>query len=149
MKIAIQREDFDIAVETRLLRDSNAHVGAIVTFSGLVRDLDHGRQVHSLTLEHYPGMTETSLEKIMAEAAGRWDVIDATVIHRIGELKAGEQIVFVAVASAHRKDAFAAGEFIMDYLKTRAPFWKKCRDSRGESWVDAKATDQEASKRWR
>ncbi|MDC1529215.1 molybdopterin synthase catalytic subunit MoaE [Gammaproteobacteria bacterium] len=148
MKISIQQNDFDIAKETQLLRDSNSNTGAIVTFSGLVRDLDKERKVESLILEHYPGMTESSLEKIIAEAQSRWSVLDVTVIHRIGELHAGEQIVFVAVASLHRGEAFSACEFIMDFLKTRAPFWKKCRDENGESWVEAKATDEDASARW-
>ncbi|MDG2176139.1 MAG: molybdopterin synthase catalytic subunit MoaE [Gammaproteobacteria bacterium] len=148
MKISIQQEDFDITHETQLLREANSNIGAIVTFSGLVRDLEGARKILSLTLEHYPGMTETSLEKIITEARSRWSIQDATVIHRIGEMKAEEQIVFVAVASLHRHDAFSACEFIMDYLKTRAPFWKKCRDESGESWVETKASDQEADERW-
>ncbi|MFZ8929591.1 MAG: molybdopterin synthase catalytic subunit MoaE [Pseudohongiellaceae bacterium] len=148
MKISIQQDDFDIAEESRLLRESNSNTGAIVTFSGLVRDLDNERKVESLILEHYPGMTESSLEKIIAQAQGRWSILDVTVIHRIGELQAGEQIVFVAVASLHRGEAFSACEFIMDFLKTRAPFWKKCRDENGESWVEAKSTDEDASARW-
>jgi len=148
MKISIQQDDFDIAEESRLLRESNSNTGAIVTFSGLVRDLDNERKVESLILEHYPGMTESSLEKIIAQAQSRWSILDVTVIHRIGELQAGEQIVFVAVASLHRGEAFSACEFIMDFLKTRAPFWKKCRDENGESWVEAKSTDEDASARW-
>lgn len=148
MKISIQQNDFDIAEESRLLRESNSNTGAIVTFSGLVRDLDNERNVESLILEHYPGMTESSLEKIIAQAQSRWSILDVTVIHRIGELQAGEQIVFVAVASLHRGEAFSACEFIMDFLKTRAPFWKKCRDENGESWVEAKTTDVHASARW-
>ena len=148
MKISIQQDDFDIAEESRLLRESNSNTGAIVTFSGLVRDLDNERNVESLILEHYPGMTESSLEKIIAQAQSRWSILDVTVIHRIGELQAGEQIVFVAVASLHRGEAFSACEFIMDFLKTRAPFWKKCRDENGESWVEAKTTDVDASVRW-
>lgn len=148
MKISIQAEDFDISEEARRLCENNEHTGAVVTFSGLVRDLDNERKVESLTLEHYPGMTETSLEKIIAEAQQRWDIQDVTVIHRIGELKAGEQIVLVAVASAHRHNAFSACEFIMDYLKTRAPFWKKCRDEQGEHWVESRDSDQDAENRW-
>ena len=148
MKISIQQDDFDIAEESRLLRESNSNTGAIVTFSGLVRDLDNERNVESLILEHYPGMTESSLEKIIAQAQSRWSILDVTVIHRIGELQAGEQIVFVAVASLHRGEAFSACEFIMDFLKTRAPFWKKCRNENGESWVEAKTTDVDASARW-
>ena len=148
MKISIQHEDFDITHETQVLRDAHSNIGAIVTFSGLVRDIESSRKILSLTLEHYPGMTEASLEKIISEAKVRWSILDATVIHRIGELMAEEQIVFVAVASLHRQDAFSACEFIMDYLKTRAPFWKKCRDELGESWVESKVSDQEADKRW-
>lgn len=148
MKISIQAEDFDIAREVSRLRQDAGNTGAVVTFSGLVRDQDNNRRVQSLILEHYPGMTESSLEKIMEEAAERWPLLDATVIHRVGELQPGEQIVLVAVASQHRKAAFAACEFIMDYLKTRAPFWKKCRDENGESWVKAKTSDQDASERW-
>ena len=148
MKIAIQEEDFDIGAECARLRADNPACGALVTFSGLVRDLEQERRVEALILEHYPGMTEASLEKIIHEAEGRWPLLDVTVIHRIGELRPGEQIVFVAVASLHRQAAFAAGEFIMDYLKTRAPFWKKCRDEKGESWVEARDSDTAASQRW-
>lgn len=148
MKISIQNEDFDIAQEIKRLRDETKNSGAVVTFSGLVRESENGRSIEALTLEHYPGMTESSLRKIITEAEQRWPVLDATVIHRIGVLKAGEQIVFVAVASLHRQDAFSACEFIMDFLKTRAPFWKKCHDEDGESWVEAKATDKSASDRW-
>lgn len=148
MKISIQQEDFDIGHESDLMRQACPQAGAIVTFSGLVRDLEGDKQVQSLVLEHYPGMTETSLEKIVQEASERWPVIDTTVIHRVGELKAAEQIVFVAVASLHRQAAFSACEFIMDYLKTRAPFWKKCRDENGENWVEAKDSDEQASQRW-
>jgi len=148
VKISIQQEDFDIGHESDLMRQACPQAGAIVTFSGLVRDLEGDKQVQSLVLEHYPGMTETSLEKIVQEASERWPVIDTTVIHRVGELKAAEQIVFVAVASLHRQAAFSACEFIMDYLKTRAPFWKKCRDENGENWVEAKDSDEQASQRW-
>ena len=148
MKISIQQEDFDIGHESDLMRQACPQAGAIVTFSGLVRDLEGDKQVQSLVLEHYPGMTETSLEKIVQEASERWPIIDTTVIHRVGELKAAEQIVFVAVASLHRQAAFSACEFIMDYLKTRAPFWKKCRDENGENWVEAKDSDEQASQRW-
>lgn len=148
LKISIQEADFDIAVECERLRRDNPESGAVVTFSGLVRDIEKDRAVESLILEHYPGMTESSLEKIIHQAEGRWPLLDVTVIHRVGELKAAEQIVFVAVASLHRQAAFAACEFIMDYLKTSAPFWKKCRDERGESWVAAKESDTLASQRW-
>jgi molybdopterin synthase catalytic subunit len=148
MKISIQTEDFSVDDECNSLRQSNPECGALVTFSGLVRDMEQGRHVESLILEHYPGMTESSLEKIIHQADARWPILDVTVIHRIGELRTGEQIVFVAVASLHRQAAFSACEFIMDYLKTRAPFWKKCRDEKGESWVEAKVSDIEASQRW-
>ena len=148
MKISIQADDFDIGAEVDRLRSGGNATGAIVTFSGLVRDLEKDSQVQALILEHYPGMTESSLEKIIQEAEQRWPIQDVTVIHRIGELAAGDQIVMVAVASAHRQAAFEACEFIMDYLKTRAPFWKKCRDEKGETWVEAKASDNDASQRW-
>jgi molybdopterin synthase catalytic subunit len=148
MKISIQAEDFSVYDECNSLRQSNPECGALVSFSGLVRDMEQGRHVESLILEHYPGMTESSLEKIIHQADARWPILDVTVIHRIGELRTGEQIVFVAVASLHRQAAFSACEFIMDYLKTRAPFWKKCRDEKGESWVEAKVSDIEASQRW-
>jgi molybdopterin synthase catalytic subunit len=148
MKISIQKEDFDVAAEVDRLRRNNPESGAVVTFSGLVRDMEQDRRVQSLVLEHYPGMTESSLEQIIHQAEGRWPLLDVTVIHRVGELKAGEQIVFVAVASLHRQDAFSACEFIMDYLKTRAPFWKKCRDENSASWVEARQSDTEASRRW-
>lgn len=148
MKISIQEEDFDIAEEVQRLRGDGKSTGAIVTFGGLVRDMEAERKVHALTLEHYPGMTESSLEKIIHEAEGRWSIQDVTVIHRIGEMLAGDQIVMVAVASAHRQAAFSACEFIMDFLKTRAPFWKKCRDEQGETWVEAKDSDVDASDRW-
>lgn len=148
MRISIQQEDFSIQEESDALRAISATTGAIVTFAGLVRDLDDKVQVSSLFLEHYPGMTEKSLQDIANEASQRWSIIDATIIHRIGELKACEQIVFVGVSSLHRGDAFAACEFIMDYLKTRAPFWKKTRDESGEHWVEAKQSDEEASSKW-
>ncbi|MDT8397000.1 MAG: molybdenum cofactor biosynthesis protein MoaE [Pseudomonadales bacterium] len=152
MKIAVQREDFDLQEETAALRSRSQGIGAIVTFSGLVRDW-HGdsgdSKVASLFLEHYPGMTEKSLRAIATEAEERWPVLDGTIIHRIGELAAGEQIVLVAVCSAHRQAAFAACEFIMDYLKTRAPFWKKTRDERGEHWVDARESDVSALDKWK
>jgi molybdopterin synthase catalytic subunit len=136
MKISVQSQDFDLSTETRKL-SSNGDVGAVATFVGVVREV-------AMTLEHYPGMTEKALEKIVQEAAGRWQVKDCTVIHRYGELKPGDQIVMVAVASPHRGDAFAACEFIMDYLKTKAPFWKK----EAAGWVEARASDDAAAERW-
>jgi molybdopterin synthase catalytic subunit len=140
MKISVQRDDFDIGVEVHAL-SGEGKVGAIASFVGVVREVP-------MTLEHYAGMTEREIAKIVEEAKSRWKVMDATVIHRYGELKPTEQIVLVAVASAHRGDAFAACEFIMDYLKTRAPFWKKEHRSGGGQWVEAKVSDDEAAGRW-
>ena len=140
MKISVQREDFDLSLETRHLSQA-AGVGAVASFVGIVRDV-------RMTLEHYPGMTENALRKIGEEAAGRWQVMDCTIIHRYGELAPHDQIVLVAVASAHRGDAFAACEFIMDYLKTRAPFWKKEHRDGAAKWVEARASDEEAAGRW-
>ena len=137
MKIAVQRNDFDVGSEIRSI-SKNSKIGAIASFVGVVREV-------AMTLEHYPGMTEKSLEKIAREARSRWQVMDCTVIHRFGELQPGDQIVLVAVASAHRGDAFAACEFIMDYLKTRAPFWKK----EAAGWVEARVTDDQAAERWK
>jgi molybdopterin synthase catalytic subunit len=141
MKIAVQREDFDLGAEVRAIsRDSK--VGAVASFVGLVRDV-------RMTLEHYPGMTESAIRRIVEEAGCRWRVMDCTVIHRYGDLAPNDQIVLVAVASAHRGDAFAACEFIMDYLKTSAPFWKKEHRAGGATWVEARATDDEAAERWK
>jgi molybdopterin synthase catalytic subunit len=140
MKISVQREDFDAGKEIRALC-GDPKVGAVASFVGLVRDVP-------MTLEHYAGMTEREIAKIVKEAQARWKVMDAIVIHRYGELKPTDQIVLVAVASAHRGDAFAACEFIMDYLKTRAPFWKKEHRPEGERWVDARSSDDEAAERW-
>ena len=140
MKISVQREDFDLSLETKLLSKSDG-VGAVASFVGIVRDV-------RMTLEHYPGMTESALTKIAEEAATRWKVLDCTVIHRYGDLAPHDQIVLVAVASAHRGDAFAACEFIMDYLKTQAPFWKKEHRPEGAAWVEARASDDEAAGRW-
>ena len=141
MKISVQREDFDLSLEIGLLRNQNLNVGAVASFVGVVREV-------SMTLEHYPGMTENSIKKIAEEAMSRWKVMDCTIIHRYGDLKPSDQIVFVAVASAHRGDAFAACEFIMDYLKTRAPFWKKEHTAAGPRWVEAKHSDDSAAERW-
>jgi molybdopterin synthase catalytic subunit len=146
--IRVQEADFAHEREVAALRARGGAVGAIVTFTGLVRDLEASTSVNGLYLEHYPGMTEKSLRKIVADAAARWPLLDVTVIHRVGRLHAAEQIVFVGVSSAHRHAAFAACEFIMDYLKTRAPFWKKSLRADGEFWVDAKQSDTVASERW-
>jgi len=140
MKISVQREHFDLGVEVANL-SKDASVGAVASFVGVVRDVP-------MTLEHYAGMTEREIARIVEEAASRWKILDATVIHRYGELKPTEQIVLVVVASAHRGDAFAACEFIMDYLKTRAPFWKKEHRPEGARWVEAKSSDDQAAERW-
>lgn len=141
MRIAVQKEDFDLGAEVKRLGGGST-IGALASFVGVVREVP-------MTLEHYPGMTESSIRKIAEEAKTRWKVIDCTVIHRTGELKPGDQIVLVAVASAHRGDAFSACEFIMDYLKTRAPFWKKEHRPEGARWVEARAADEEAAERWK
>ena len=148
MTVRVQTEDFDISKEIASLRSGNPRIGAIASFIGVVRDLNDGDSVAEMTLEHYPGMTEKSVEDIITQARGRWQVMDALVIHRIGTLKPLDQIVLVVVSSAHRGDAFAACEFIMDYLKTRAPFWKKEQTGSGARWVDARATDDAAAERW-
>jgi molybdopterin synthase catalytic subunit len=141
MKISVQREDFDLGSEVRNISKST-RIGAIASFVGVVREV-------AMSLEHYPGMTENSIRKIAEEAAARWKVMDCTVIHRYGDLKPGDQIVMVAIASAHRGDAFAACEFIMDYLKTQAPFWKKEHTPEGPRWVEARASDDQAAERWK
>ena len=148
MTIRVQEADFDVGAELATLRAGDARVGALASFLGLVRDMNDGSSVSEMTLEHYPGMTEKALEEIVFEARGRWDIYDALVIHRVGPLKPCDQIVLVAVTSAHRGEAFAACEFIMDYLKTRAPFWKKEATPDGGRWVDARETDDSAAARW-
>ena len=149
MSVRVQQADFDVGAELTALRGSDTRVGALASFLGLVRDLNDGSSVAEMTLEHYPGMTEKALEEIVAEAKGRWDIYEALVIHRVGPLKPCDQIVLVAVTSAHRGEAFAACEFIMDYLKTKAPFWKKEVTPDGGRWVDARETDDTAAARWR
>lgn len=146
--ISIQQEDFDPAGEYRALRDNGAGIGAIATFTGLVRDSGDLQGVTGLFLEHYPGMTEQVIEGLVSQASERWDVRAARVIHRIGQLPLGEQIVFVGVCSAHRGDAFAACEFIMDALKTSAPFWKKEIAGDSEHWVEQKASDLDRTQGW-
>jgi len=149
MTVRIQTEDFDIGQELISMRSiGQCGIGALVSFVGQVRDINDGSSVSSLTLEHYPEMTKKALEKIEVEAKSRWDLIDTCIIHRVGTLHAQEQIVLVLVASAHRGDAFSACEFIMDYLKTSAPFWKKEATSQGERWVEAKLSDDAAKDRW-
>ena len=147
MLIRVQQQDFDIAGVNRELCAGRSDIGAIASFIGLVRDLPQNR-LQKMTLEHYPGMTEKSLAKIVETAQQRWEILDCAIIHRVGDLKPADQIVLVSVVSAHRKAAFAACEFIMDYLKTDAPFWKKETDEQGESWVEAKESDSEARGKW-
>ena len=149
MTVKIQTADFDVSAEINALRRGNAKIGAVASFVGVVRDVNDGDAVAEMTLEHYPGMTEKAIEEIIVQAKGRWKVLDALVIHRVGTLKPADQIVLVIVTSGHRGDAFAACEFIMDYLKTRAPFWKKEQAGGATRWVEARATDDIAAERWR
>lgn len=149
MNIRVQQEDFDISDEIAAMRRDNPKIGAIASFVGVVRDVNEGDAVATMTLEHYPGMTEKSIASIIEQARNRWEVLDALVIHRVGTLKPTDQIVLVIVASSHRGDAFAACEFIMDYLKTQAPFWKKEMTPQGGRWVDARAGDDKAADRWK
>ena len=148
MTIRIQEKDFDLGAEIAALRKGDPRVGAVVSFLGTVRDMNEGSEVQELTLEHYAGMTEKALEEILSQAKSRWDIYQALVIHRIGPLLPEDQIVLVAVTSAHRGEAFAACEFIMDYLTTAAPFWKKENTPEGTRWVDARVTDDAAMARW-
>lgn len=148
MSIRIQEQDFDISAEVAALRKGDARVGAVVTFLGTVRDMNDGRVVKGMTLEHYPGMTEKALQEIIDQAKARWDICQTLVIHRVGPMQPEDQIVLVAVTSAHRGEAFAACEFIMDFLKTAAPFWKKEDMPEGSRWVDARVTDETAMTRW-
>jgi molybdopterin synthase catalytic subunit len=148
MTVRVQEADFDLSAELTALRAGEARVGALASFVGLVRDINDGADVSEMTLEHYPGMTEKALEEIVSEAQARWNIYGALVIHRVGPLKPCDQIVLVAVTSAHRGEAFAACEFIMDYLKTRAPFWKREATPDGARWVDARETDDSAAARW-
>jgi molybdopterin synthase catalytic subunit len=148
MPVRVQTQDFDIAAETAAMRAGNPGIGAIASFIGLVRDVNEGDSVSSMTLEHYPGMTERALERIVQDAKQRWDIIDALVVHRVGTLRPLDQIVLVLVTGAHRGEAFAACEFVMDYLKTQAPFWKKELTPAGDRWVDARESDDAAAQRW-
>ena len=147
MKILVQKEDFDLDAEVRELR-KNSSVGAVVTFLGTVRDLNDGKDVSGMTLEYYPGMTEKALTKIAKQALERWDIEDVTVIHRVGELRVTDQIVLVGVSGKHRGEAFDGCEFVIDYLKTEAPFWKKETLPEGERWVEARDSDETAKERW-
>lgn len=149
--VTIQHEDFDVSAETAALREGDTRVGAVCSFVGTVRgsnETTQGPEVLSMELEHYPGMTERAIEAMIDEAHRRFDIHGARVIHRVGLLHPGDQIVLVAVTSAHRGQSFQACEFLMDYLKTQAPFWKKERTPEGERWVDARVTDDEALRRW-
>jgi len=148
MTVRIQVQDFDAGAEIAALRRGNPGIGAVASFIGVCREANDGSVVTSMTLEHYPGMTEKALEGIVAEAKRRWKVMDVLVVHRVGELKPTDQIVLVVVTGAHRGEAFAACEFLMDYLKTRAPFWKKEETPEGSRWVEARASDDEAAGRW-
>jgi len=148
MTIRVQIEDFDLATELAQLRAANAMIGATVSFVGTVRDMNDGASIMDMELEHYPGMTENALDGIVVRAKARWDIVDALVIHRVGLMKPLAQIVLVAVVSAHRRDAFAACEYIIDYLKTEAPFWKKEQTPEGARWVDARMTDITALGKW-
>ena len=148
MVVRVQTQDFDLSTEIASLRANTPKVGAVVSFVGTVRDLNDGEQVAEMELEHYPGMTEKALEDIVAQAKSRWDIFEALVIHRVGPLMPLEQIVLVAVTSAHRGEAFDACEFIIDYLKTQAPFWKKEQTPNGARWVDARVSDDEAMAKW-
>jgi len=148
MKISIQENDFDVSIELSLLRKDLPGIGGINLFVGTVRDTHLGDDVHAMELEHYPGMTEKALEHIIQQAQSRWKVLNATIIHRVGKLMPTDQIVLVAVASSHRGDAYAASEFMMDYLKTSAPFWKKEHTPNGSRWVDARTSDDDRLKKW-
>lgn len=147
-RVTIQTEDFDLAAEVAALRAEDSAVGAVATFIGIVRDRNEGLGVSSMELEHYPGMTEKAIEAMIDDALFRFDIRGVRVIHRVGVLMPQEQIVLVAVASSHREQAFQACEFLMDYLKTQAPFWKKEHTSEGARWVDARVSDDDALKRW-
>lgn len=146
--VRVQAEDFDAGLEINRMRLSRADTGAVAAFIGQVRDLNDGSSVSSLTLEHYPGMTEKALENIVEQAKQRWDIFDALIVHRVGILKPTDQIVLVIVSGAHRGEALAACQFIMDYLKTDAPFWKKEQTPSGGHWVEARVSDDAARERW-
>ncbi|MDG1074061.1 MAG: molybdenum cofactor biosynthesis protein MoaE [Methylophilaceae bacterium] len=148
MSVRVQTADFDVAAALAEMRLASADIGAVVSFIGQVRDINDGDTVNTLTLEHYPQMTERMLASIEKEAQSRWNIVNSLIIHRVGTLKPLDQIVLVAVASAHRGDAFKACEFMMDYLKNQAPFWKKESTPDGDRWIEAKISDTEAQERW-
>ncbi len=147
-KIVVQEQDFDLSTEVALARTNDTDIGAVVSFVGTVRDSDN-ESIVKMTLEHYPGMTEKALEKIANQAADRWPLGNTTIIHRVGELDINDQIVLVITTSKHRKAAFEACEFIMDFLKTQAPFWKKEHTNNKDTWVEAKDSDTQETGRWR
>jgi molybdopterin synthase catalytic subunit len=146
--IRLQSEDFDAAAEAAALTRGRADIGAVVTFAGICRNHESGHGVAALTLEHYPGMAEAEIARHVAEAERRWPLLGVTVIHRFGRMVPGDNIVLVVVAAAHRGEAFSAAEFLMDYLKTQAPFWKKEERPEGDAWVEAKSADDAAAGRW-
>jgi molybdopterin synthase catalytic subunit len=146
--VRLQREHFDAGAEAAKITRGRDDVGALVTFTGICRGVENGEPIAALTLEHYPGMAEAEIERHVAEAADRWPLLGVTVIHRYGRIKPGEDIVLVVTASSHREAAFEAADFLMDYLKTRAPFWKQVETASGKTWVAAKATDDAAAGRW-
>lgn len=148
MAIRVQTDAFDPGQELNALHSANLGIGAVVGFVGYVRDFNEGREVAGMLLEHYPGMTEKALAKIEVEARERWPLLGVEILHRVGPLQPGEPIVFVGTTSAHRQSAFAACDFIMDYLKTRAPFWKKEGTAEGALWVEGRDSDQQAAQRW-
>ena len=148
MAVRVQENDFDVGAELKALTEGRTDIGAVVTFTGLVRDLNEGSGVSAMTLEHYPGMTEKELERIEVEARDRWPLNDALIVHRYGRMEPGEQIVLVIAASAHRQAAFEAASFLMDFLKTRAPFWKLEEGEDGGQWVDAREADTAAADKW-
>jgi molybdopterin synthase catalytic subunit len=150
MAVRVQAEDFDVGAEIKRLTRGRTDIGAIVTFTGSVRGESGGKPITSMTLEHYPGMTERELEQVESEANARWPLQASLIVHRVGALAPGDNIVLVVTASAHRQAAFAAAEFLMDYLKTRAPFWKKEEAPDGSgAWVDARDSDDAALEKWR
>lgn len=149
MAVRVQEADFDVGAEMAALSDGRTDVGGVASFVGLVRDIAGGTAVTAMTLEHYPGMTERQLEEIEAEARSRWPLLEVRIVHRVGRLQPGDRIMFCGAASAHRGAALEACAFLMDWLKTKAPFWKKEETPAGERWVEARAEDDEAASRWR
>ncbi len=147
--IRLQREPFDVGAEVAALRRGRTDIGAVVTFTGICRGEENGEPIAALTLEHYPAMAEAEIARQVEAAEARWALLGVRVIHRFGRIEPGADIVLVVTASSHRHDAFAAAEFLMDYLKTRAPFWKEVERASGKSWVEAKEADEAAAERWR